>query len=330
MEISKIKMRNINKKAIILPEVLRIIIAVLCIVLLMYLAVKIYEIFSRSHELDQARFSLQAILDKSAALKIGEEADYMLVGPKNWRMMPYGNKLCLCPESKLASSQENLCKTQGVCLEFDKDVSLVGSDKNSYLVGSFSCPSYKSWMPSQAITNCLSLIDVPKGIKLSRTENGIIISSSNFIIIESSLGENKLETKIQKRVIDNWIFADETIYNIDFSPALTLKTENSGEAAYGSSSLSIQDNKDYIDIMLNTPLQKAPTPAGMIEKDGTVYLSEAVKVYWKVEEGVFIYDQSQAKRFAAGSAVGYLYKTTIKVDYDLIKNEITTENEDKK
>ena len=88
-----------NKKAIVLPEVLRIIIAVACIILLVYIAAKLYTILTRNHELEQAKSNLETIVSKANSLKEGESYEYMITGPKGWRIMAYSNekKVCICP-----------------------------------------------------------------------------------------------------------------------------------------------------------------------------------------------------------------------------------------
>jgi D-alanyl-lipoteichoic acid acyltransferase DltB (MBOAT superfamily) len=56
--------RNLyHKKAILMPEVLRIIIAVLCIVLLIMLASNLYSLFTRSSEIEQAKSTLNEIAE---------------------------------------------------------------------------------------------------------------------------------------------------------------------------------------------------------------------------------------------------------------------------
>lgn len=113
MIIKKIEMKD--KRGIVLPETLKIIIGVLCILLLIYLAVKLYDIFRRSSELEQARATVDAIVGKAEAMSDGETLDYLVIGPKNWRMLAYKDKFCICPIASGESEQQKICETQGYC-----------------------------------------------------------------------------------------------------------------------------------------------------------------------------------------------------------------------
>jgi hypothetical protein len=97
-----------NKKAIILPETLKLIIAILCILLLAYLAWGMYSIFTTKSDLAQAKETLNAIAAKANGLGEGETTDYLIVAPKDWYIvafskgesMPRGcngeNCICIC------------------------------------------------------------------------------------------------------------------------------------------------------------------------------------------------------------------------------------------
>lgn len=72
-----------NKKAILMSEVLRIILAVLGIVILMSLAVGLYGIFIKS-DLDKVRIHMDNIERIVNNLKEGESENYVLLNPKEW------------------------------------------------------------------------------------------------------------------------------------------------------------------------------------------------------------------------------------------------------
>ena len=100
-----------NKKAILLPESIRIIIAVLCIILLIYLAVSLYGLFKNKTEREQARETLKQIIDEITTAKdTGKERQYLVIAPKGWYLVSYVKEkstptickgescLCMCPE----------------------------------------------------------------------------------------------------------------------------------------------------------------------------------------------------------------------------------------
>lgn len=73
-----------NKKAILMPEILKIIIGVLCIVVLIYLAVKIYGASTGRTEIEQARVHLETINRIIENIKEDESQEYILLSPKDW------------------------------------------------------------------------------------------------------------------------------------------------------------------------------------------------------------------------------------------------------
>ena len=145
-----------SKKGILMPEILRIIVAVACIFLLVYLAVKLYGIFTLKGDLEKARAELANIggkidavekdADSNAAGKAS--AEYLLLSPQEWALTgwPYQSSsgpvnvqyctshgwascLCMCntkttllgvetPFNKMKpSSIAESCNADGVCIE---------------------------------------------------------------------------------------------------------------------------------------------------------------------------------------------------------------------
>lgn len=85
-----------NKKAILMKEFLGILIAVICLVLLVMFAGKLYGIFIKKTPADQAKETLNQIVAKIDSLDEGENSSYMVVSPINWVLMSNGEKLCIC------------------------------------------------------------------------------------------------------------------------------------------------------------------------------------------------------------------------------------------
>lgn len=87
-----------KKRGILLPEALKIVLAVICIVLLIYLGVQMAGIFISKGRIQQAAGSLDEIVLKSNGLKVGEQTDYLLVAPKGWYIVSFeaGNKMPEC------------------------------------------------------------------------------------------------------------------------------------------------------------------------------------------------------------------------------------------
>jgi len=139
VERNKIKMNS--KKAILLPETLKIIIAVLCIFLLVYLSVSLYGIFTRSSKLEQAKATLEGIIGKANALEDSESVEYLITAPKDWVLLAYTptssqglctkNCACICPKLGLRDNINyvEVCKKQGVCLNAENFNSILVQDQ---------------------------------------------------------------------------------------------------------------------------------------------------------------------------------------------------------
>lgn len=119
-----------------MPEVLRIIIAVLCLILLIMLAVQLYSIFTRSNELEQAKATLNEIIAKAAVLqKEGDKTDLLIINPKNWVIIsfPEAKELCMCTlkDSKVQAD----CEKKGTCQKTTTPFNIAwtcGDIKNCY------------------------------------------------------------------------------------------------------------------------------------------------------------------------------------------------------
>ncbi len=109
-----------EKRGFLLPEyVLKIVIAVLAIILLVYLAVMLYSSFFKTTELNKAKADLEHIEDFQMPKARSEgSVGFPLVSPKDWFLFSFqdsgewcgGRCLCICPEQNKKS-----CEVQGAC-----------------------------------------------------------------------------------------------------------------------------------------------------------------------------------------------------------------------
>ncbi|NMB81126.1 MAG: hypothetical protein GYA14_04855 [Ignavibacteria bacterium] len=176
-----------NKKAILIPETIKIVIAVICIFLLIYLAVSLYGIFISKSEIEKARATLDSIIGKINSLdNDGDKLDYLITGPEAWNIYYFENVakdslitcggencLCSCPEF---AHQEDIptnsidCINQGGICESVKNISF-----NSFcniLV------EEDTWLPLKNlfevnINNCFNIGNPPVKVYLEKY-NGII------------------------------------------------------------------------------------------------------------------------------------------------------------
>ncbi|MBS3075422.1 hypothetical protein J4429_03090 [Candidatus Pacearchaeota archaeon] len=123
-----IKKIIIDKKGIILKEVITLIISVLCLIILFYLGSQLYGMLIKKSALEQAKANLEQISNTINNLKDGSSGTFLLTSPKNWFLILYnkgtglfscsGNScICFCPAETLES-----CEKEGVCKDFGLNI----------------------------------------------------------------------------------------------------------------------------------------------------------------------------------------------------------------
>ena len=125
-----------KKQASLESEVLKMLIAVACIIVLIILGVKIYGVFQNKSELEQATAALSEIVSKAEGLNEASSADYQLLNPKSWTIVYYeedtpeacNNNKCLCMckiyRDFSKSNLKNACQNNGVCKQVSKTLDM--------------------------------------------------------------------------------------------------------------------------------------------------------------------------------------------------------------
>ena len=117
-----------NKNGILMPETLKIIMAVIGISILAYLVFSFYGVFVKSSQLKQAEASLNLIKEKINFIeKDGENINVLLTSPKDWYLLvlekeevPY---LCICEDIVFEDEKQiNVCEKKGICAELNQNV----------------------------------------------------------------------------------------------------------------------------------------------------------------------------------------------------------------
>ncbi|MDO8517628.1 MAG: hypothetical protein Q7S33_05900 [Nanoarchaeota archaeon] len=173
-----------SKKAIILPETMKIILAVMGIVILIILGVKLYGIFFvQDIEGQKAAANLDKISNLVADLKEGSSTIYLYESPKNWYLKNFSgpnrylsscgfsSKGCLC----LCDSID--CDKSMKCKDFDIDVSVEDKITENIAVrtGQYSGSSTE--------------IDYENTIQITKIENIKITKQNNEIKISLAIPE---------------------------------------------------------------------------------------------------------------------------------------------
>lgn len=143
-----------NKKAILMPETLKIVLAVIGISLLVVLSVKLYSIFiGGKTESEQAKASLENLYLQIQSVEKGDktQAKFVLESPNEWWLIswPYENEdkkpnqckgnycVCLCPYKFDIGEKDmslNECDKNGICKDVSKQVLTSEGDTNTPLL----------------------------------------------------------------------------------------------------------------------------------------------------------------------------------------------------
>jgi hypothetical protein len=123
-----------SKKGFMLGEyTLKMIIAVLCILLLVYLLFSLYSSFTNKKDLNKARETLNSLAEKMIDAKTTQKRVTLpLLEPDGWRLIGYSgtekpeqciyNCICLCADrlrDRWFKDQIEKCEAIGVCKDFN-------------------------------------------------------------------------------------------------------------------------------------------------------------------------------------------------------------------
>ncbi len=137
-----------NKKGFLLgEETLKIIIAVICLLFLVYLIISVYNANSSAKKLDEAKNVLARADQIVTHLSVGGEEQLDIPNPEKWHLLSFTqvekpnsclNEKCLCicptPTINLIKSQIKQCDDKGTCLIMknlanpDMDIKITGTD----------------------------------------------------------------------------------------------------------------------------------------------------------------------------------------------------------
>ncbi len=115
-----------NKKAILASTVIKLVVAVLCLLILIGLGYELYNMFIESSEREQAKETLNQIENKISHLEEGEIGKQLILAPEGWILLQgkESKELCICNyEDLLRKEQKHLvCAEQGYCKRLDFEV----------------------------------------------------------------------------------------------------------------------------------------------------------------------------------------------------------------
>lgn len=111
-------MKNKKGATFTLKHILNLLLAVIVVMMLIYLGIRLT---TTKTKLEQARATLDSIVEHAELLEEGETKKLVLEGPKEWMILESGSNLCAC-ENKIAKDYQGAdrfqaCSRAGVCLE---------------------------------------------------------------------------------------------------------------------------------------------------------------------------------------------------------------------
>jgi hypothetical protein len=112
-----------DKKAILATVVLKLVIALLCLLILIGLGYELYNMFIKSSEREQAEETLNQIENKINNLEQGEVGKQLILAPEGWILLQgkESKELCICNYEDLFRKEQKhlVCAEQGYCKRLD-------------------------------------------------------------------------------------------------------------------------------------------------------------------------------------------------------------------
>ncbi|GEM_PF-2996243 len=188
------ELKKINKKAdqLVLPESLKLVIAVMCLLLLIYLAWNLYSLTVGKSKLAQARETLKQIVEKINVVKEGQDK-YMVVAPKGWYLLQNEDRMCMCSKDYVNKIKDTCC-LNGALEKLSKEV------------------FFDSFCPDQKVDSCLNLNNVPLDIYFTNKDGKVKINteySLNSDELFNSLLEFRSGEKSIKELCQGYV--DKTV-----------------------------------------------------------------------------------------------------------------------
>ena len=329
-----------NKKAedYTITEFVKIFFAVLGIVLLVFLGAKLYGLFNYRSDLETAKATLDGILAQVDGLEENGKVDYLITGPRNWRLISYPNEkeLCICPKGGKYRTIE-FCKTEGVCFKKDYIVDITGY--SSFCSG------------GEYVGACMEFPQGAFEVNLKKSKEYLYIEYINSKhsfkqVIEGPIAGSEIKSYVETDSL--YIENKEKVYIIDFYPYIF-----SNNGASGESLIRLKKETDSIGIFsqfrLNNFFEASGeldyiSKVGEVDKNGNIWFS---KDWLATNSGVgapkdwaysdkLIFNEKETKEIVAkknSQEVGddfpiletevkrTLHKTNIKLNYnDLLNN----------
>ena len=206
---NKTKIRSKRASLFLESETLKILLAVICLGLLVFLGVKLYTLFLKPTALEQARETLDQLSTKIENMKAGEESSFLAIAPEGWYIVTYDpatltgsqgmpfscankNCICLCPykgdlEKMFQTTSYpgrgipdffyhndmtlNECQNEGIC----KNLNVRTNIRSDFF---YHKPDMVG-MESVGFVNWISLHKIPRDVFIKKNSEEAVLTSSN-------------------------------------------------------------------------------------------------------------------------------------------------------
>jgi hypothetical protein len=173
--------RTKNKRgdlSFLTENTLGLIISVLCIIVLIIIAVVVYNLFSEKSELDKAESNFKMIKGEIELLRSSSESDtgqVIVYSPKNWILRSYSTGF---PKSECYGMKSCFCTCKEIDCEKDQKV-CEGFPYEIYINSSYTASNFYNYGPitfnMNTYPNTIAFLKPAEGIKIYKQGENITI-----------------------------------------------------------------------------------------------------------------------------------------------------------
>lgn len=249
-----------NKKGewLLGEHTVNIILAVLGIIILIFLAVSLYSIFSQDQDLEKAKRNLEQLINQINSLEDGQEKEFLMLSPQGWSLMSKGNRLCYCNFGNIDyGGRFDQCTSIGTCKNANFNLKILPNracTKSKFEI--------KEGPSEETIQNCVFFNILPQELILNRVDNKVEILPA-----ERKSARNILESLLEHKIdVESVTFLEILHKYID-----RYNSDNFPEAGRRATETYVEDFKrkvDYKGALLGEKYTSLALTYGLYRIDG--------------------------------------------------------------
>lgn len=245
-------MKNRKAQNFLMPEVLKMIVALACIIILIAVGYVMYGLLTKKTEIEQAKATLNNIIEKIEFIQEGQKTEYLMTGPKGGYLVKYAegqkspatckgkNCLCIClgdVNLNYAGAKNYFNEDEGISICEKRGICKVVDRKVEFMTGSALTNS----VVTKYISSFIILNPLPLELYLRKTKETI------EVLLGEEAGEGEIFTNLlssESEFLDQGkkSIRDQVLYYMNSGSAIGWRDANAREAL----TKNIQDYfKDY-------------------------------------------------------------------------------------